>query len=78
MVGFDGYAILHLTDGKLDRARKQFGQCALMTGRQVLNQHNSHAQIWARVVKQLSEGFQAAGRRSDANNRKVAITAPRD
>ncbi len=78
MVGFDGCAVLHLTDGKVDGAGKQVGQCALMGGRQVLNQHNSHAQVCTRVLKQLSEGFQAPGRCSDADNRKVLIMAARD
>ena len=57
MVGFDGYAVLHFADRKLGEAREQVGQCAVILGRQVLNQHNAHAQICAHVAEQLSERF---------------------
>ena len=68
MVGFDQQPILGLTDRHRGGPGQDFHEHALVFGVQVLNHHKTQAGRRREMLQEQLQGFQAAGRGSNADN----------
>ncbi len=70
VIRLDPHVVARLADRHARALREQAGEDAVVRRVQMLDQHVSHAEVRREMVEELVEGFEAAGRSADADDRE--------